>query len=420
MSFTTISVIGLGYIGLPTAAAFASRQKKVIGVDVNKLAVETINRGEIHIVEPDLDTLVKVAVENGYLQAMTKPVPADAFLIAVPTPFKGDHEPDLTYVQAAAASIAPVLKKGDLVILESTSPVGATEQMAEWLAEARADLTFPQQVGETADINIVYCPERVLPGQVVVELIKNDRVIGGMTPVCSARASELYNIFLEGECVVTNSRTAEMCKLTENSFRDVNIAFANELSLICAEQNINVWELIRLANRHPRVNILQPGPGVGGHCIAVDPWFIVAQNPQQARLIHTARLVNDGKPLWVVDQVKAAVADYLVQTDKRASEVTVACFGLAFKPDIDDLRESPAVGITSMIAQWNSGVTLVVEPNVKHLPSALAGQVKLVDTLSALKEADVLVMLVDHRQFKAINPEDVKQPWVIDTKGVWR
>ncbi|MBA0169296.1 MULTISPECIES: UDP-N-acetyl-D-mannosamine dehydrogenase [Pectobacterium] len=420
MSFTTISVIGLGYIGLPTAAAFASRQKKVIGIDVNKLAVETINRGEIHIVEPDLDSLVKVAVENGYLQAMTKPVPADAFLIAVPTPFKGDHEPDLTYVQAAAASIAPVLKKGDLVILESTSPVGATEQMAEWLAEMRADLTFPQQVGETADINIAYCPERVLPGQVVVELIKNDRVIGGMTSVCSARASELYKIFLEGECVVTNSRTAEMCKLTENSFRDVNIAFANELSLICAEQNINVWELIRLANRHPRVNILQPGPGVGGHCIAVDPWFIVAQNPQQARLIHTARLVNDGKPLWVVDRVKAAVADYLAQTDKRASEVTVACFGLAFKPDIDDLRESPAVGITSMIAQWNTGVTLAVEPNVKHLPSVLAGQVKLVDTSSALKEADVLVMLVDHRQFKAINPEDVKQQWVIDTKGVWR
>ncbi|WP_409158637.1 UDP-N-acetyl-D-mannosamine dehydrogenase [Pectobacterium sp. B2J-2] len=420
MSFTTISVIGLGYIGLPTAAAFASRQKKVIGIDVNKLAVETINRGEIHIVEPDLDSLVKVAVENGYLQAMTKPVPADAFLIAVPTPFKGDHEPDLAYVQAAAASIAPVLKKGDLVILESTSPVGATEQMAEWLADARTDLTFPQQVGETADINIAYCPERVLPGQVVVELIKNDRVIGGMTSVCSTRASELYKIFLEGECVVTNSRTAEMCKLTENSFRDVNIAFANELSLICAEQNINVWELIRLANRHPRVNILQPGPGVGGHCIAVDPWFIVAQNPQQARLIHTARLVNDGKLLWVVDRVKAAVADYLAQTDKRASEVTVACFGLAFKPDIDDLRESPSVGITSMIAQWNTGVTLAVEPNVKHLPSVLAGQVTLVDTSRALKEADVLVMLVDHRQFKTINPEDVKQRWVIDTKGVWR
>lgn len=420
MSFDTISVIGLGYIGLPTAAAFASRKKRVAGIDVNKQAVDTINRGEIHIVEPDLDALVKTAVENGYLRAFNKPVAADAFLIAVPTPFKGDHEPDMAYVQAAAESIAPVLKKGDLVILESTSPVGATEQMAQWLAQARADLRFPQQAGDEADINIAYCPERVLPGQVMVELIKNDRVIGGMTPTCSARARELYNIFLEGECVVTNSRTAEMCKLTENSFRDVNIAFANELSLICAEQNINVWELIRLANRHPRVNILQPGPGVGGHCIAVDPWFIVAQNPRQARLIHTARLVNDGKPLWVVDQVKAAVADFLAQTDKRASEVTVACFGLAFKPDIDDLRESPAVEITAMIAQWHAGTTLAVEPNVKQLPSVLAGYAQLADTTSALRDADILVMLVDHRQFKAINPEDVKQQWVIDTKGVWR
>ncbi|MFC3393522.1 UDP-N-acetyl-D-mannosamine dehydrogenase [Brenneria rubrifaciens] len=420
MSFDTISVIGLGYIGLPTAAAFASRKKNVVGIDVNKQAVDTINRGEIHIVEPDLDTLVNAAVKNGYLQALSRPVAADAFLIAVPTPFKDDHEPDMCYVQAAAESIAPVLKKGDLVVLESTSPVGATEQMAAWLAQARPDLTFPQQAGAAADINIAYCPERVLPGQVMVELIKNDRVIGGMTPACSARASELYKIFLEGECVVTNSRTAEMCKLTENSFRDVNIAFANELSLICAEQNINVWELIRLANRHPRVNILQPGPGVGGHCIAVDPWFIVAQNPQQARLIHTARLVNDGKPLWVVDRVKAAVADYLAQTDKRASEVTIACFGLAFKPDIDDLRESPAAEITEMIAQWHTGSTLAVEPNVKQLPAALAGHVQLADTASALGDADVLVMLVDHRQFKTINPEEIKQKWVIDTKGVWR
>ncbi|OAM58107.1 UDP-N-acetyl-D-mannosamine dehydrogenase, partial [Salmonella enterica subsp. enterica serovar Agona str. 400095 22] len=311
MSFTTISVIGLGYIGLPTAAAFASRQKQVIGVDINQHAVDTINRGEIHIVEPALGNVVKMAVEGGFLRATTTPVEADAYLIAVPTPFKGDHDPDMAYVEAAAKSIAPVLKKGALVILESTSPVGATEQMAGWLAGMRPDLTFPQQAGEQADVNIAYCPERVLPGQVMVELIKNDRVIGGMTPVCSARASALYKIFLEGECVVTNSRTAEMCKLTENSFRDVNIAFANELSLICAEQGINVWELIRLANRHPRVNILQPGPGVGGHCIAVDPWFIVAQNPQQARLIRTAREVNDGKPHWVVDQVKAAVADCL-------------------------------------------------------------------------------------------------------------
>ncbi|WP_439056309.1 UDP-N-acetyl-D-mannosamine dehydrogenase [Serratia bockelmannii] len=420
MSFDTISVIGLGYIGLPTAAAFASRKKKVVGVDVNQHAVDTINRGAIHIVEPDLDKVVKDAVDGGFLQAVTKPRAADAFLIAVPTPFKGDHEPDLAYVEAAAKSLAPVLKKGDLVILESTSPVGATEQMAEWLAQARSDLSFPQHAGEAADVNIAYCPERVLPGQVMVELIQNDRVIGGMTPKCSERASALYKIFLEGECVITNSRTAEMCKLTENSFRDVNIAFANELSLICAEQGINVWELIRLANRHPRVNILQPGPGVGGHCIAVDPWFIVAQNPQQARLIHTARLVNDGKPLWVVDRVKAAVADCLAATDKRASEVKIACFGLAFKPNIDDLRESPAVEVVHLIAEWHVGETLAVEPNVEQLPKSLAGHVTLTPIAEALQQADVIVMLVDHQQFKAIRPEEIKQSWIVDTKGVWR
>ncbi|MDR0217755.1 MAG: UDP-N-acetyl-D-mannosamine dehydrogenase [Enterobacteriaceae bacterium] len=420
MSFDIISVIGLGYIGLPTAAAFASRQKTVIGVDVNQHAVETINRGAIHIVEPDLDSVVKTAVDGGYLKAVSSPQPADAFLIAVPTPFKGEHEPDMVYVRSAAESIAPVLKKGDLIILESTSPVGATEQMAQWLAAARPDLSFPQQAGENADIDIAYCPERVLPGQVMVELIKNDRVVGGMTPKSSARASELYKIFLEGECVITNARTAEMCKLTENSFRDVNIAFANELSLICAEQGINVWELIRLANRHPRVNILQPGPGVGGHCIAVDPWFIVSQNPAQSRLIHTARLVNDDKPRWVVDQVKAAVADCLAASGKRASEVKIACFGLAFKANIDDLRESPAVHITKMVAQWHAGVTLAVEPNIHNLPQTLTGVVELVDLQQALNDADVVLMLVDHSQFKAINGEQIKQKWIVDTKGVWR
>ncbi|POT54561.1 UDP-N-acetyl-D-mannosamine dehydrogenase [Citrobacter amalonaticus] len=420
MSFTTISVIGLGYIGLPTAAAFASCQKHVIGVDVNQNAVDTINRGEIHIVEPDLGRVVRTAVEGGYLRATTTPVDADAYLIAVPTPFKGEHEPDMVYVESAARSIAPVLKKGALVILESTSPVGATEQMAAWLAEMRPDLTFPQQAGEQADINIAYCPERVLPGQVMVELIKNDRVIGGMTPVCSSRASELYKIFLQGECVVTNARTAEMCKLTENSFRDVNIAFANELSLICVDQGINVWELIRLANRHPRVNILQPGPGVGGHCIAVDPWFIVAQNPLQSRLIRTAREVNDGKPHWVVDQVKAAVADCLAATNKRASDVQIACFGLAFKPNIDDLRESPAMGVAQSIAQWHVGETLVVEPNVHQLPKKLEGHCTLARLDDALATADVLVMLVDHNEFKAIKGDAVHQQFVVDTKGVWR
>ncbi|WP_226574019.1 UDP-N-acetyl-D-mannosamine dehydrogenase [Mangrovibacter yixingensis] len=419
MNFSTISVIGLGYIGLPTAAAFASRQKQVIGVDINTHAVETINRGEIHIVEPELDLVVKQAVQDGYLRASVTPVEADAYLIAVPTPFKDAHAPDMRFVRAAAESIAPVLKKGALVILESTSPVGSTEQMAQWLAALRTDLTFPQQVGDKADVNIAYCPERVLPGQVMVELIKNDRVIGGMTPTCSARASALYNIFLEGECVVTNARTAEMCKLTENSFRDVNIAFANELSLICAEQGINVWELIRLANRHPRVNILQPGPGVGGHCIAVDPWFIVSQNPQQARLIRTAREVNDYKPHWVIERVKATLADCLVESGRKASELTIACFGLAFKPNIDDLRESPAMEITRLIAEWHSGTTLVVEPNIHQLPASLS-HCQLTDTQDALKQADILVMLVDHAPFRAVAPEAIQLRWVVDTKGVWR
>lgn len=419
MSFETISVIGLGYIGLPTAAVFASKGKKVVGVDINARAVETINRGAIHIVEPDLDQVVHAAVTRGDLCATTQPEPADAFLIAVPTPFKDDHQPDLRFVKAAAESIAPVLKKGDLVILESTSPVGSTEQMADWLAAARPDLRFPQH-GETPDVFVAYCPERVLPGQVMVELINNDRVIGGMTPACSARASELYRIFLKGECVETNARTAEMCKLTENSFRDVNIAFANELSLICADQGINVWELIALANRHPRVNILQPGPGVGGHCIAVDPWFIVAQNPELARLIRTAREVNDAKPQWVLDQVKTALAECLTQTGKRASDITIACFGLAFKPNIDDLRESPAVGVAQKIAEWHRGTTWVVEPHIAQIADTLAGKAELVPGEQALAQADILVMLVDHRAFRAIDATEVQQQWIVDTKGVWR
>lgn len=419
MSFETISVIGLGYIGLPTAAVFASKGKKVVGVDINARAVETINRGAIHIVEPDLDQVVHAAVTRGDLRATTQPEAADAFLIAVPTPFKDEHQPDLRFVKAAAESIAPVLKKGDLVILESTSPVGSTEQMADWLAAARPDLRFPQH-GDTPDIFVAYCPERVLPGQVMVELINNDRVIGGMTPACSTRASELYRLFLKGECVETNARTAEMCKLTENSFRDVNIAFANELSLICADQGINVWELIALANRHPRVNILQPGPGVGGHCIAVDPWFIVAQNPELARLIRTAREVNDAKPQWVLDQVKTALADCLTQTGKRASDITIACFGLAFKPNIDDLRESPAVGVAQKIAEWHSGTTWVVEPHIEQLADALADKAVLVSAGQALEQADILVMLVDHRAFRAIDGASVQQNWIVDTKGVWR
>jgi UDP-N-acetyl-D-mannosaminuronic acid dehydrogenase len=421
MPFKTISVVGLGYIGLPTAAVFASRKKQVIGVDVNQNAVDIINRGQIHIVEPDLDMVVHAAVTEGYLRATTRPEPADAFLIAVPTPFKGDHEPDLTYIESASKNIAPVLKKGDLVILESTSPVGATEQMAAWLAEARPDLSFPQTHGESSDIRIAHCPERVLPGHVLRELVQNDRVIGGMTPKCSELAISLYKIFVQGECIVTNARTAEMCKLTENSFRDVNIAFANELSMICDKLDINVWELIRLANRHPRVNILQPGPGVGGHCIAVDPWFIVSKTPEHAKLIRTAREVNDGKPKWVLEKVQLAVADFLqTHPDKSAREVTIACFGLAFKPDIDDLRESPATAICEQISKMHPGILLAVEPNIDLLPAKLEKNMSLSMIEPALAEADIIVLLVDHKEFKELESSRVRTRHVIDTRGIWK
>lgn len=419
MPFNTISVIGLGYIGLPTAAVFASRKIKVIGVDLNQHAVDTINRGAIHIVEPDLDMVVHAAVTEGYLRATTTPEPADAFLIAVPTPFKDDHKPDLDYIEAASKAIAPVLKRGDLVILESTSPVGATEQMAAWLAEARPDLSFPQTRGEESDIRVAHCPERVLPGKVLQELVQNDRVIGGLTPRCSEAAVRLYKTFVQGECVVTNARTAEMCKLTENSFRDVNIAFANELSIICDKLDINVWELIRLANRHPRVNILQPGPGVGGHCIAVDPWFIVSKTPAEARLIRTAREVNDSKPQWVLDKVKLAVAEYLqANPDKTAKDVTIACFGLAFKADIDDLRESPALEIAVNISETHPGQVIAVEPNITQLPQNAHQGLKLADQSAALSAAKIIVLLVEHKPFKSISPSDLAGKQVIDCKGI--
>lgn len=417
MAFETISTIGLGYIGLPTAAAFASAGKKVIGVDINQAAVDTINQGKIHIVEPDLDDVVKTAVATGHLRATTVPEPADAFLIAVPTPFKGDHEPDVSYVEAAVRSIAPVLKQGDIVILESTSPVGTTEDMAQWLAEMRPDLSFPQQVGEAADVNIAYCPERVLPGKIMQELVNNDRVIGGMTARCSERAIALYQTFVKGECIPTTARTAEMCKLTENSFRDVNIAFANELSMICDKLDINVWELIKLANRHPRVNILQPGPGVGGHCIAVDPWFIVSKTPEEARLIRTAREVNDGKPEWVIDKVKIAIADLLLEKPQRTiNDITIACFGLAFKPDIDDLRESPALEIAQKISNIHQGTLLVIEPNINSLPKELPSTVRLSNIKTAEKTADIIILLVDHQEFKSIHKPNAL---TLDFKGIW-
>ena len=412
MDFKRISVIGLGYIGLPTAAVFASRGIEVVGVDVNQKAVDTINRGEIHIVEPDLDIVVKSVVSMGKLRATTTPEAAQAFLIAVPTPFKGDdHEPDLSYIEKAANAIAPVLEKGNLVILESTSPVGATEQMAAWLAAARLDLTFPQQAGEQADIQVAHCPERVLPGHVLRELVSNDRVIGGMTPNCSAKAVALYKTFVMGECVVTNARTAEMAKLTENSFRDVNIAFANELSMICDKLKINVWELIKLANRHPRVNILNPGPGVGGHCIAVDPWFIVNSCPNEAKLIHQARLVNDFKPHYVIEKITSAADQF--------KKPVIACLGLAFKADIDDLRESPALDIVKHLAEQSVGRILAVEPNIQQLPTALASAgVELATLEQALEQANVVVVLVDHKQFKSCDKSLFLSKVMIDTRGI--
>ncbi|MDJ1465803.1 UDP-N-acetyl-D-mannosamine dehydrogenase [Nitratireductor sp. GZWM139] len=400
MSYETVSVIGLGYIGLPTAAVLASRRKTVIGVDINVKAVETINRGEIHIVEPDLDMVVGAAVTQGLLRATTIPEPADAFLIAVPTPFVDGHKPDLRYIREASFAIAPVLKKGNLVILESTSPVGATEEVAQWLQEKRPDLTFPQTHGEDSDIRVAHCPERVLPGQVLKELVANDRVIGGMTRRCADAATDLYKSFVEGECIVTNARTAEMCKLTENSFRDVNIALANELSIICDKLGVDVWELIRLANHHPRVNILQPGPGVGGHCIAVDPWFIVAKTPDEARLIRTAREVNDSKPEWVVEKIRNAVSEFLLSNpDRTASSVTVACFGLSFKPDIDDLRESPSIEIVKRFCADFGGQVLIVEPHVDSLPANLGG-VQLSTLEEAVSGADIHAVLVGHRAFR--------------------
>jgi UDP-N-acetyl-D-mannosaminuronic acid dehydrogenase len=411
MSFKKVSVIGLGYIGLPTAAVLASRGLEVIGVDINQQAVDTINEGRIHIVEPDLDIVVRGVVTTGNLRATTKPEPAEAFMIAVPTPFKEGNAPDLKYIEAAAKAIAPVLEKGNLVILESTSPVGATEKLSAWLKEARPDLTFPQDLGDTADIKVAHCPERVLPGYVLQELVANDRVIGGMSKACSERAVELYNTFVRGECIITNARTAEMAKLTENSFRDVNIAFANELSVICDKLKINVWELIKLANRHPRVNILSPGPGVGGHCIAVDPWFIVDSCPDEANIIRQARLTNDAKPFYVIDQI--------IQAADQFKKPVIACLGLAFKADIDDLRESPALQIVAHLAGLAIADVLAVEPNIKSLPNKLVDKnVELVTLETALEKANVIVVLVDHKQFKAADKSQFAKKVIIDTRGI--
>ena len=379
-----VCVVGLGYIGLPTAALLASNGFQVVGVDLNTHAVETINQGRIHIVEPDLDAFVRSAVSAGRLKAYSTPQSGDVYMICVPTPFhegEGIPQPNIDYVLAATRSIAKFVKPYDLVILESTSPVGTTHRIAEVLEQAGVNIE---------KVHIAYCPERVLPGKIMTELVENDRVVGGLTADATLAVSTFYKTFVRGTVLETDASTAEMCKLTENSFRDVNIAFANELSLICDKEGINVWQLIQLANRHPRVNILQPGAGVGGHCIAVDPWFIVARDPVNAKLIRTAREVNNYKTEWVINQIKIAVADVSAKTGRKPK---IACLGLAFKPDIDDLRESPALHIVlSLYAQGYDVVS--VEPNIVNHT-----ELSLVDLTYAIRTADVLVVLVKHRQF---------------------
>ncbi len=412
MQTSKVSVIGLGYIGLPTAAVIASRGLEVCGVDVSSETVDTINRGEVHIVEPDLDIVVRSTVTTQALRATLTPEPSDVFIVAVPTPFAADHQPDLTHIQRAARAIAVVLKKGDLVILESTSPVGATEKLCEWIAEARADLRLPHEHAEEADVSVAHCPERVLPGNILKELVDNDRIIGGITRRCAERARDLYEIFVKGDCILTTARTAEMAKLSENAFRDVNIAFANELSLICDDSDIDVWELIRLANLHPRVHILNPGPGVGGHCIAVDPWFIVSSNPEKARLIKTARTVNDSKPVFVLEKITRAAA--------QLKEPVIACLGLAFKANIDDLRESPALEICRDLCDRGIGEVLAVEPNLSALPAAeLGAGYELTSLSEALERANVIVVLVDHDQFRGLDRALLDSKVVVDTRGIF-
>ena len=408
----SVCVLGLGYIGLPTAAVIARTGAQVLGVDVTQSVVETVNSGRVHIEEVDLDALVSGVVARGTLRAATAIAPADVFVIAVPTPFVDDHQPDIGFVLRAATSIATVLKAGDTVILESTSPVGTTEQVRDLLAELRPDLRLPGRGGEAAEVAIAYCPERVLPGRILQELIANDRVIGGITPRCARKALGFYRRFVRGACVTTNARAAEMTKLAENAYRDVNIAFANELSLVADRLGVDVWEVIRLANRHPRVSILQPGPGVGGHCIAVDPWFLVAAAPAETPLIRTARLVNDGK----VDHVIAR-ATAMIEANPHAP---IACLGLAFKANIDDFRESPALAVSVALARRFGARVRIVEPYAAALPAAFAGTgAQLVDIDTALATCPTMVVLVDHDLFRSVPLEERGGKTVLDTRGIW-
>ena len=409
-----IAVIGLGYIGLPTAALLASYGWSVCGVDVSQAVVETVNAGGVHIEERDLDKLVHDAITAQTLVASTEAPTASFYMIAVPTPLGPDNAPDISYVEAAARAIAPKILPGACVIVESTSPVGTTERVAQIIADLRPDLAVPcDGATEEADIALAYCPERVLPGRIVNELVHNDRVIGGVTPACAERAAELYTSFVKGDCLYTTARVAETVKLVENSFRDVNIAFANELSMIADVIGVDVWDVIRLANRHPRVNILQPGPGVGGHCIAVDPWFLVAGAPEAARLVRTARKVNDHKAVHTQARIRALL--------DAAPDGKVALLGLAFKPDIDDFRESPALEIAQQLSRTHGERILVVEPFMDELPEAFAGTgAELVTLDAALRQAEIVVVLVDHTAFKYLSPQDLAGKLVFDTRGMLR
>ena len=407
-----VCVLGLGYIGLPTAAVIARSGCRVVGVDVNSNVVDTINRGEIHIEEVDLDGLVQGVVARKMLRASTVVEPSDVFVIAVPTPFDENHAPDISYVLDAASNIAAVLKSGDTIILESTSPVGTTDKVRDMIAKLRPDLKVPGVAKDTPDISIAYCPERVLPGRILEELTNNDRSIGGITPRCARKALTFYKRFVRGECITTDARSAEMTKLVENAFRDVNIAFANELSIVADHMGLDVWEVIRLANRHPRVNILQPGPGVGGHCIAVDPWFIVHSAPEQSPLIRTARNVNDGK----VDHVIARANELL----SANPTLKVGCMGLAFKANIDDFRESPAMKIAAELARRFGRRIAIVEPYASSLPKEFDGTgAELVDIDTALLDCDILITLVDHDAFKAIPLAERADKLVYDVRGIW-
>jgi UDP-N-acetyl-D-mannosaminuronic acid dehydrogenase len=412
---TSVCVLGLGYIGLPTAAMLASRGHEVVGCDVNERAVAAINDGRPHFHEPDLQMLLSAAVQTGRLRAQTKPVEADHFILAVPTPFKDDKKPDMSYVEAATEAIAPYLAPGNTVILESTSPVGTTEKMAARLQQARPDLVLPRYKGQPdaePDICVAHCPERVMPGQMVRELVSNDRIIGGVTEECSRSALALYESFVSAELFATDCRTAELVKLVENSFRDVNIAFANELSLICDHLEVDVWQAIELANKHPRVNILRPGAGVGGHCIAVDPLFIIDAAPEVSRLIRTAREVNDRKPHWVAEQ--------LLSMSERIRDPVIACYGITYKPNVDDLRESPSLEIVSLLAKRTDIRILVVEPNIRELPPVLreSPNVALVDADTARQGADVVAFLVGHRQFNRLDRKSFLSKVVLDVIGL--